>query len=311
MDATFVIGEHGFVHLGRGQDDSIAVAAFMDLMYFAKNQGNVLAWEDLFSVPVGQFESLSEYLFGMNATLDRDVRLLLGVELQKATTWELGEDEPPFALTDGSNTVEFAPSVGLCLLRVAREPWAVLSVPGGPFTGPCEIWEVDGQSGTAGTSVWFVDESKALCRFWRESFLRYNASPQELGAAADYAFPTSVFAPSVWSQVGRFEGPWNEVRERLVAVLSGLNDGMVQTFEEVAPNHERIARMSSLYRVDCSPESPQTHRNAAAMKQREAVFADHARTCEWHAKLEPHRNRVHYSVEGGHVYVGIFARHLL
>ncbi|GAA2160186.1 hypothetical protein FHX52_3023 [Humibacillus xanthopallidus] len=309
MRATFVIGEHSFLHLGSSQDDSAAVEAFVSLLDSAQEQGTVLAWEDLFSAPVVGFESLSEFLFGMNTTLDRDVRLLLGVELQKASTWGEADGNPPYNLTDGSSALDFSPSVGLCLLHVARAPWAVLCLRGGPFAGACRIQERNDHSG--GRPIWFIDETGSLSDFWRDSFLRYRAAPSEIGKKAQYAFPTTVFAPAVWSQVGRFEGAWNEVRERLIGVLGGLDDGMVQTFEEVVHNHERISRMSSHYGVDCSPESSQTHRNAAAMRERKAQFADRIRDCEWHAKLEPHRNRVHFCVEGGQVYVGIFTRHLL
>ena len=70
------------------------------------------------------------------------------------------------------------------------------------------------------------------------------------------------------------------------------------------------ARMKALAGVDCSMESPSTHGNLAAMREREVDFGGHTLLCEWHAKLERHQNRVHFKVQNGRVFVGMFVDHL-
>lgn len=308
MDATFVVGEHSFARLGYASDASVVVEAFICLLEEAAVQGRVLAWEELFSAPVEGFESLSDFLFGINARLDRDLRILLGNSLDRLPVWDSSFGNPEYALTDGSSKVDFAPSVGLCLIAPTAEPWAVLCVAGGAFSGRCEVAPEGVEDRTP---VWFLDEAVTLRDFWRDSLIRYNGTPADLSAAASYACPETIFAPNIWSQVGRFEGPWHHIRGLLIPVLAGLNDGIVPIFQEVNDNYERMARMSARHGVNCSPESPQTHGNAAAMKQREAHFPDGVRVCEWHAKLELRRNRVHFCVDGDTLYVGVFDQHLL
>jgi hypothetical protein len=62
-------------------------------------------------------------------------------------------------------------------------------------------------------------------------------------------------------------------------------------------------------------QSPNTHRNSAAMNQRDVLFGRHSIRCEWHLKIQPHRDRVHFmfghqSVDPSKILVGIFAEHL-
>ena len=50
------------------------------------------------------------------------------------------------------------------------------------------------------------------------------------------------------------------------------------------------------------------------MRYRDANFGGHVYRCEWHSKLELHRNRIYFHIgdEGtdGRVLIGIFHRHL-
>ncbi|CAM5682209.1 hypothetical protein SCALM49S_07336 [Streptomyces californicus] len=50
------------------------------------------------------------------------------------------------------------------------------------------------------------------------------------------------------------------------------------------------------------------------MKQREVVHGGEKYLCEWHAKKDRHRNRVHFSLPeqrlDGRVLIGIFVDHL-
>ena len=48
------------------------------------------------------------------------------------------------------------------------------------------------------------------------------------------------------------------------------------------------------------------------MKQRDAVFEGKTYRCEWHSKIEPHRNRIHFFPPpvGSEIVVGLFVDHL-
>ena len=50
------------------------------------------------------------------------------------------------------------------------------------------------------------------------------------------------------------------------------------------------------------------------MAYRDVEFRGKTYRCEWHSKLEEHRNRIHFDVgdstTGGRILIGIFHRHL-
>lgn len=307
IPATFVVAEHGLARLGTCTEE--AVHQFLDVLDAAEASARVVAWEEVFSVPTDPFPTLSDFLYRPDSPMDRDLRLLLGRRIERMSFWGAAEGSPELEWTDGDDSVDIAPSIGLCVSRVGAEPWALLSLAASPsIAGLCQMRPLGGTGSAA--AVWCVVEIDHLTAFWRDSLTRYEATPTEISAASAAAFPRTHFAPEVWTQTNRFEGSWRDVRERLVEVLSGLDDGATAVFAVESQNDMRARVMSATYGVDCSPESPNTHRNATAMRRREAEFDGIVHVCEWHAKLEPHQNRVHFAVAEGRLLVGIFAKHL-
>lgn len=308
MEATFVLAEHSLGVLESAVDPAGVVLGLIDLVEEAKRQGRVLAWEDVFEVPVGSFSTLSDFLFGSGAKLDPDLKRLLGSLLDRMPKWGSDEGSPELEVTIKGETFEWAPSVSVCLAHVGSDPWALLCAAEDMSGGPADVRP---QSQPTSEELWLVVNVRELSVFWRDALLRYQCTESDLRDASPHAFPGTIFAPTAWSQCGHFEGSWVDLRSRIIAVLAGLNDGAAEIFGTEAQSHERIRLMAAMHGVSCSPESPSTHKNSKAMAQREAVFEDKVRVCEWHAKLEPHRNRVHFVVEGPTVYVGVFAEHLM
>ena|SRR3989442_892835 len=68
------------------------------------------------------------------------------------------------------------------------------------------------------------------------------------------------------------------------------------------------------YRVDLSPESPGTRASAKLMTERNVEYQGVTYRCEWHIKLERHRNRIHFALPdgtlSGKILVGLFVDHL-
>jgi hypothetical protein len=67
--------------------------------------------------------------------------------------------------------------------------------------------------------------------------------------------------------------------------------------------------------VESSPESPNTKADAKAWAERRIAFDGKETWCEWHTKLESHRDRIYFhpgnsSVADGRLIVGIFHLHL-
>jgi hypothetical protein len=51
-----------------------------------------------------------------------------------------------------------------------------------------------------------------------------------------------------------------------------------------------------------------------AMREREVTYEGRAFRCEWHVKIERHRNRIHFTLPGqgpgGKILIGLFVKHL-
>jgi len=114
----------------------------------------------------------------------------------------------------------------------------------------------------------------------------------------------------VWGQIGKMKGNFRELRPQLMRDLSGLSDHASEVWSTCVEPTVIASEMASRAGVDCSRDSPQTHKNKAAMTERRVNFGEAQVVCEWHTKLERHQNRIHFAVKEGVVYVGVFAEHL-
>ena len=136
-------------------------------------------------------------------------------------------------------------------------------------------------------------------------------------ALAYEMFPASFFHPDLATQTGHFSQSFRELRAVVIAHLAALNDHYRTVYDEHGGENGAVRdTMRARAHIDISPESPNTHRNAAAMAERDVTFAGVKVRCEWHAKLAWDVDRIHFcyghpGVAGGaRLLVGIFARHL-
>lgn len=143
-------------------------------------------------------------------------------------------------------------------------------------------------------------------------------------------FPQLLFHPHVSNQLRVFSTSYSTLRTDLVTHLSALNDGFTAIYEACTRNvSETCSRFKSEFSVDVSMESPNTRRNLSAMKERDVALdrvqfvhkpSSEVRSsiifrCEWHTKLRPTTDRIHFypatdPALGGRVLIGIFAKHL-
>ena len=160
--------------------------------------------------------------------------------------------------------------------------------------------------------VHFWAEPADLPGFWRGLFTREGISEREFFDLAEYAFPALVFHPAL--RFGAFDGSYPELRDRVVQILGGLNDHLATALAACHGLPHQVGAAMGKYGVDLSPESPNTRSSPALMRKREVVLDGATYRCEWHAKLERHRNRIHITLPeprlDGRVLVGIFVSHL-
>ncbi len=199
-------------------------------------------------------------------------------------------------------------SVGYALaMALGGRAVGCLVFPASPRRG---LLTLSGES-SAVEVVFFAAASEAH-RIWRHAFTLENVSEHEFFAIAEFAFPTLIFHSDL--RFGKFAGSYAAVRDPVVRVLCALNDHFPRVLAERMGLPYDVAAAMGQYGVDLSPESPRTHSNEASMRQRDVTHEGSRYRCEWHAKIERNRNRIHFTLPtdgpNGRILIGVFTNHL-
>jgi hypothetical protein len=165
-------------------------------------------------------------------------------------------------------------------------------------------------------AVYFVSADKERLEFERAIFELEDVDATGYIQRAPRAFPDLHLVPGLGAQFNRFSRPYRVMRPAVTRHLSALNDHFQAIFRshQGAPD-PTLREFAARCEIDCSPESPQTRRNAKAMRERQVLVDGTQITCEWHTKFEPTRNRIHFhpgspKIANGRIVIGIFHEHL-
>jgi len=245
--------------------------------------------------------------------IDQDDRLLLIAVLNRCV--EL--DSFALAMPDGdvslagetveSKTVLFA--IAKALNREAIGINNPKPIQGG---GPLDV-----SVGMHSTKVFHVGLPLSLNKFFRFMICFEEVSRQDLRKWTGFAFERLRFALDPSIQIGRFSQKFEDIRDDLIMHLSAINDEFVSMLNEGVELREICKRLKAECDVVVSPEGPKTHGNSSAMKEREVSFEGKTIVCEFHSKLTPTHDRIHFSPvlrkdekQNLYLVVGPFADHL-
>jgi hypothetical protein len=160
--------------------------------------------------------------------------------------------------------------------------------------------------------IFFFATTSTLQEFWRHLFAFENVAERDFFVLAVRAFPRLVLHPDL--SFGRFTGAYRDLRPRVVTILAALCDHFADEYHGCQGIPRKIQAAMGRYGIELSPESPNTRGSERLMRQRRKDYVGHRFTCEWHAKIEPHRNRVHFATPApeisGKILIGIFVDHL-
>lgn len=128
-------------------------------------------------------------------------------------------------------------------------------------------------------------------------------------------FPQLHFMPGLAQQFRRFTRPYRQIRVEVTRHLGLLNDHFQHVFLSHKGEPGPTENEMNAHGIALSPESPKTRHNKAAMRERKIMIGPHTLHCEWHCKLDPTENRIHFhpgrpDIAAGKVVIGIFAAHL-
>ncbi|MFJ8019737.1 hypothetical protein [Streptomyces sp. NPDC096311] len=251
---------------------------------------------------------------GGTPKVGRDARLRTVRLMDKCPSWDTELSGRPGRVEVEGEAKEEAGSLGYAWYRTRHgHHTACVVFPVAHGRGWQPVSAVEGASGEpVAVEVFFLAEPAALTDFWRSLFLREDVAEPDFLDRAREAFPGLVLADSL--SFRKFDGTYRELRDWVVDVLSVVQDHFADAVRKHAGKPNDVQAELGRHGLTLSPESPKTHKNKKIMRQRDVKHDDETYRCEWHAKKEGHRNRVHFSLPeqrlGGRVLIGIFVDHL-
>lgn len=305
----YVVDENGWT-LPDGSDLVAALEGFLDLMARCREEGG--------DVAKSEFLDYVELLPGRDlwgvltdAAVDRDVRVAIQQALSRCVPWDGGDlPDPVDVVVDGGGLEAWSVSWAHDRAR-GRKASALLVLDGSPRRGRKDVTR-----GGDARALHFVASPAERLGFLRDVPELEDLQPDEYMRLAPLAFPDVCFTDDLAAQCGRFSRRFDEVRPTLTRHLAALNDD----FQEIMRAHRGLpSDVQAAFRaktgVDSSPESANTKADARAWAERRVVHGGKPTWCEWHTKLEPHRDRVYFhpgnpQVADGRLLVGIFHLHL-
>ena len=170
------------------------------------------------------------------------------------------------------------------------------------------VHSVDKPSQALPVDVYFAVSTEDHPGFFRLLYEWEDFSESEFFERAGLAFPRLVFAEDI--SFRKFQGAYRTLRLKVVDHLGRINDSFPEVYaaENGMPNE-----ISRRLGIEVSMEG-NTRSSERLMRLRDVEYRGEVYRCEWHSKLEPHRNRIHFHVVGGigepKVLIGIFHEHL-
>jgi hypothetical protein len=290
-----------------------ALAELNDLLaQLDESRHAVARWSDVYEVECRDGLALHHVLFDMDRSSIDDVeKRRLMIALSRLPCWD--DDEPvgvPLEpRVEGRAVATLAPSVGYALLAATHGFGVACAVL--PLASPQEGHRMVSDS-CGEQNVFFFASMARLPAFWRSTLTCERVSEQVFFERVEDAFPNLAFHEGL--SFSRFDGGYPDLREPVVRILSMINDEFVRVWRDrIGQPHEVEGEMRS-FGVVMTRESVKTRASAKHMAMRDVDHVGASYRCEWHAKLEPHRNRIHLALPcealSGRVLIGIFVDHL-
>lgn len=296
----------------------------------AKNE-DIFRGPDLFEIEVAPGVQLYQVLYESVPALDLDEITLKSARLalSRCVDWAGRIDPVPDPNVSIDGTPSVAPTAAVVHAGIASAAGAACLCLG---LRKDRSGELAVSTGTQTSTVHFLTEKAKLPAFYRSLFEVENLDADAYMENAAHAFPDIAFVPGLASQFSRFTGKYRDVRPKVTLHLATLNDHFQRLFKENGYKPHETQGALGAHGIDASPESPKTRANSDAMKKRK-VKVDTVRvekrdlivgeivTCEWHTKIEPTTNRIHFhprvqtrsagaTKPEERLMVGIFADHL-
>lgn len=260
--------------------------------------------------PCTDEDGLYEYLWSDRArSIDPETRRDFFVQIGNCPDWDESAPSAVDVSIEGSEPA-MALSVGFALWNVRRGHGV-----------SCLVFGVCGRAGFLSARdadgekrIFFFADAGTLKEFWRDLYTLEKVPEAEFLTLTSRAFPSIDFCAGLTFR--RFETTQGLMAD-VIRHLAVLNDHFMAVAAECKWEPEKIqARLRPLGIAGVSRESTNTRHNDRLMHLRDVLHQGREIRCEWHTKIELHRNRIHfafgeeYDSASERIFVGIFVRHL-
>ena len=236
--------------------------------------------------------------------LDRDQSFRLLDLLGRCVAWNQTGPVDPEVVVDGKD----CRAEGVAWAReqaVVRNWTAVVTTPNRFISG---LHTVDTPAQSQPVDVYFSVSAADHPGFFQLLYEWDDISESEFFKRARLAFPRLVFAADI--SFGKFQGAYRTLRPKVVDHLGRINDRFPELY---AAEKGMPIEISSRLGIEVSIEG-NTRSSERLMRLRDVEFGGQVYRCEWHSKIEPNRNRIHFCVIDGiaetKILIGIFHEHL-
>lgn len=233
---------------------------------------------------------LMDVLFSEAISIDADVRLLLMRQLDAIADWD----------TDG----EDGASEKFAVEKLAR---------GQPIA--CVVFERYAKRLPGPPILHRVGDYVGLLKFYREATEIGDYDELTYFRHVARAFPDLFFKSNIAAECRRFSEPYRAIRPVLTQAFAALGDLLPALRREYADLRIIQKEFNAKSGFEISPESPNTHKNQRAMRERDIIIGGIRLRCEWHLKLKPQKDRIHFhfgdaKVSNNRIIVAILCDHL-
>lgn len=279
---------------------------FNDALHDLRRKGSEVWKPPLFAAtPSLKNQDLYSYIL---ATIDPDIMRRFFSLVDKCPEWDASYPRCDEAAIDGETrqsawSVCFAVTAG-----ISGHGVACLEFQGSLRRGFLEVASDIGQC-----QVFFFASVADIMYFWRGLYDLENVPEQSFFQSASQAFPNLMFHPDLTFR--RFRSSYQELRGTVVRHLGELNDHFLEEYRTLSAAG-RVGDIEAYFHSrgveGVSRESVRTHKNPRVMRLREVEFNGNRVLCEWHTKLRPEIDRIHFAFEdfGDKILIGIFVAHL-
>ncbi|TBD84815.1 hypothetical protein [Rhizobium ruizarguesonis] len=141
--------------------------------------------------------------------------------------------------------------------------------------------------------VHWVRDGAGRPSFWREAIVIAGDSEDSLRRFASGAYPSLLFHDGALDGLRDLGGGYLALRNEIKRALQILDEGGASAFTDPPVTNQNIQHRFRNLGLNVAPENPNVYLNGNCRIAREISIDGTNLYCEWHVKIEPHRNRIH------------------